>query len=670
MIQTLTRGVLTLCLFFASFNLLAQEASMTLDDFVALPTRTNFQISPDGKHLSAVVTDKGKEYLVILDAETKKLKKGFSVPGGGKGIGEVYWVNNSRLVYTVTERYAWDKQLHLTGDLVGVNIDGSQHEYIFGMSAGEMQTGTRIKKKKRMNGHQKILDLLENDERHILIAFYPWKIGSSSWVNNRDVNPTVYKLNVYNGNFIKEDYLPMPMARGITDNNGITRFSVAFNKQNELVLSYKEKQEDEWKTFQLENFDGVDPYPLSFTKDNKSVYLAANVGEGTNALYKLDLSGNSVEKMYHNENVNISEYIKDFANRRVIAVGTSIGKPEYFYLDKKDKKAKLHRLLLNSFQGYDVTIVSVTQDESKIIVRVDSDTNPGDYYLFETEKMNADFLATTRPKINLDLMNEMQTHEFTMRDGTKINGFVTLPKNADKNLPLVVLPHGGPHGYRDWWGFDWEVQLFASFGYAVLQVNFRGSGGFGTAFQKAGYGTWGTLMQDDVTDATKALIEQGIADPQRICIYGGSYGGYAALMGTVREPELYRCAIGSVGVYDLPMMFEEGDIPTNDWGLNYLRDVLGEDIEDQKRRSPTYNANKIKANIFLIHGEEDERAPIEHAEAMMEALDKAGKKYEWLKLGNEGHGYYDEGNRKLVYGKIIEFLEKNIGSKNIRHAKK
>jgi dipeptidyl aminopeptidase/acylaminoacyl peptidase len=225
----------------------------------------------------------------------------------------------------------------------------------------------------------------------------------------------------------------------------------------------------------------------------------------------------------------------------------------------------------------------------------------------------------------------------------------------------VVLPHGGPHGIRDYWGFDWEVQLLANRGYGVLQVNYRGSAGFGLDFEQSGHGKWGTMMQDDLTDATKALIESGVADGNRVCIYGHSYGGFAALMGAVREPELYRCAIGSMGVYDLPLMFEKGDIADRASGLAYLRQALGEDEIDLKNRSPAFNADKIKANILLIHGARDKRAPIEQAESMQAALMKAGVSFEWLEIGDEAHGYYDEANRLAVYNKVLGFLEANIG---------
>ncbi|NJN51566.1 MAG: S9 family peptidase [Gammaproteobacteria bacterium] len=178
---------------------------------------------------------------------------------------------------------------------------------------------------------------------------------------------------------------------------------------------------------------------------------------------------------------------------------------------------------------------------------------------------------------------------------------------------MIVIPHGGPHGVYDTYGFDGEIQLLANQGYAVLQVNFRGSGGRGRAFQAAGYGEWGEKMQDDITDAVKWTIAEGTADPNRICIFGASYGGFAALSGVTRDPDLYRCAVGYVGVYDLNLMFDKGDIQSVAFGMNYLKRVLGTDTADLTRRSPVNHADNIKVPVLLIHGKLDERAPIEHS---------------------------------------------------------
>jgi dipeptidyl aminopeptidase/acylaminoacyl peptidase len=259
----------------------------------------------------------------------------------------------------------------------------------------------------------------------------------------------------------------------------------------------------------------------------------------------------------------------------------------------------------------------------------------------------------------------MEPVQLKARDGLALNGYLTRPLGQEqgKNLPLIVLVHGGPIGIRDYWEYNPEVQMFASRGYAVLQVNYRGSGGYGERFEVAGYREWGGKMQDDVTDATRWAIEQGIADPKRICIYGGSYGGYAALMGAVREPDLYQCAIGDAGVYDLRLMLSRGDTQDSRVGENYIKRIVGDDSSMLASRSPITQLDKIKAKLMLVVGGEDKRVPPVHGESVHNALEKRGVKHEWLYERTEGHGFYDEKNVEAQYARMLAFLEANIGAK-------
>lgn len=639
----------------------ALMAQLDIEEFTRLPSSRDALISPDGKHLSVVVRRNGEDILAILDRETRKPTGSFRVSGRGMAVGDVTWVNNERVVYSVTESYSWNKRRFSNGELIGVNVDGKKHKLIFGYRSGESTLNTKIKKNEANNGNQEIIDLLEDDDKHILIAFYPWRLMGNMWVNNSDAHTLIYKLNVYTGKTKKVDSLPYSNARALTDAQGNVRFAIAVDDTNHQLISYKPTADSDWQEWSLADFEGDRVSPVSFTADNQKVYVAANVGESTRALYLFDMSTQTFEKVMHNEQVDISMLLRDFSGNRVVGVGTDLGLPDYTYLDNSNRVVKLHKMLLQTFPGHDVVITSSTKDGAFAVVLVYSDANPGTYFLFDTQSLNAANLLSTRKWLDPKLMAATQAMTFETRDGATIHGYLTLPRGKKANVPLVVLPHGGPHGIRDYWGFDWEVQLLANRGYGVLQVNFRGSAGFGMAFEKSGHGKWGTMMQDDLTDATMALVDSGVADANRICIYGHSYGGYAALMGVIREPGLYQCAIGSMGVYDLPLMFEKGDIADRESGLAYLREALGEDQADLQSRSPAYNADKIKAEILLIHGARDDRAPIEQAESLRKALDQAGKPYEWLEIGDEAHGYYDEANRLAVYNKVLEFLSENIG---------
>lgn len=629
--------------------------------FTDFPEARNMEISPDGKYLSIVFSKNERDYLGILDRKTLKPLKTFGVKGARKSVGKVYWVNNERIVYSVIQSYAWDKELFDNGELVGVNIDGSQHKLIFGYNAGELQIATSRRAKKAEFGNQKIIDLLKNDNKNILIAFYPWRLKGHYWINNENAKTIIYKLNVYTGEKKSLDYLPLPNSDAITDAKGKVRFSVGGDENNYYKIFFKSIHSNQWQSFDIKGFKGLKPKPISFTRDNKNVFLAANVGRGTRALYLFNLETQDITKIYHNPEVDISHYIKDLSQRRVVAVSTDLGKPSYHYLDNNSQIVKLQKLFLKSFPGNDVVITSTSGNGRFVVFLVYSDSNPGSYYLFDTNKRKAYYLVSKRKHINPEQMALTSAIRMQARDGQILHGYLTRPRGSKDHLPMIVLPHGGPHGIRDIWGFNWETQLLASRGYAVLQINYRGSGGFGIKFQNDGYGKWGTLMQDDVTDATREMIKRGIADPERICIYGASYGGYAALMGVEREPDLYQCAIGSAGVYNLPMMFKKGDIATRKNGIAYLIDALGDDIEDQKERSPAYNVDKIKVPVFLIHGTKDRRAPIEQVKSLMNALQDHHKKFQWLKVKSEGHGYYDSKNRYKIYKKLLKFLDNIIG---------
>ncbi len=259
-------------------------------------------------------------------------------------------------------------------------------------------------------------------------------------------------------------------------------------------------------------------------------------------------------------------------------------------------------------------------------------------------------------------MAEQRAVEFKARDGQAIHGLLTLPPGVPAHkLPLVVNPHGGPFGIMDSWGWSREPQLLASRGYAVLQVNFRGSGGYGAGFESAGRQGWDTVMIDDITDATHWAVQQGFADASRICIYGASYGGYAALMSALREPDLYRCVIGYAGVYDLPRLRRDSDIAETAQGRRFMNEFIGDD-KRLKAASPLTYIDRLKAAVMIVHGEEDKRAPFSQAKALRGALDERHYPYEWLTKPDEGHGFYEEANLMELYTRLLAFLDRNIGA--------
>jgi dipeptidyl aminopeptidase/acylaminoacyl peptidase len=308
-----------------------------------------------------------------------------------------------------------------------------------------------------------------------------------------------------------------------------------------------------------------------------------------------------------------------------------------------------------------VEVTSSTLDGSRFVILVSSDRNPGDFYLVDRKPLKANYLLSRRSWIDPSAQAPSEAVSYVTRDGATVHGYLTARKGlATRNGPLVIMPHGGPHGLRDVWGWDAWVQALASRGYSVLQVNYRGSDGYGYAHEASGYRKWGTLMQDDLTDAVRWAVREGIADPARVCIMGASYGGYAALMSAVREPDLYRCAIGASGIYDLANWAKETDIAESKGGRLYLDKVLGGGGL-RSAQSPVTQIERLKVPVLIAHGTKDDRVPFSQAEILRAALDKSGKAYEWAEYRGEEHGFYQEANHEDFLKRSIEFLDKHIG---------
>ena len=657
--------ITTILLVFASlsFAFAANDSSkLPVSVFTSDTLIRDARISPNGAYLAIVSRIDGDEKLIILDMKTRRPISSFYVQGKNRSFGDVDWVTENRFVYGTLESYPWDNTPRNTGELIGANVDGSKHKHLLGWKAGISGIGSNIRKPDNDYGFHEIVDLLPEDKKNIIVAFYPWRASGNLWTINEKALPILYRLNVLSGKKKKLGKLPAPLAKALADSNGDVRFSVSLNNQLKTEVHYRQTVSADWERFSIAGTDGLPITPISFSADNQSIFFSAHVNNGTLGVYRLNLSDKTTKLVFHDESVDPSRYIFDLTARNLVGLATEIGQPKYHYIEPSDHKIVLHRTLQKMFPDHDAVITSSTRDGRKSLALITSDTNPGDFYVFHRDEKRLEYLFSYMKPIDPTEMRESKPVTFRARDGLQLHGFLTLPELQTNKLPLVLYVHGGPHFVRDRWAFDPIVQLFAHYDYAVLRVNFRGSAGFGQAFEEAGHGQWGGTMQNDLTDAVLALVNEGVVDPNRICIFGASYGGYAALMGAAGEPDLFRCAIGSSGVYDLPMMFEKGDIRRTSAGIEYLKQTLGTEEESQRVRSPTYNAHKMTGNVLLLHGSADQRAPIEQANAMKAALNRSGKAYEWLEIKGEGHGFFDEKNRELAYRRILTFIDANIGS--------
>lgn len=636
-------------------------ADIPVADFARHAQYTEMKISPDGQYLGAIAIVQGERVLSLIrlsDHSGKNLHASV-----GREVDDFDWVNDRRVIYSVGLRLGGLVRPVATGELFGVNADGGGNEALFGFQAGSATiTATNIRHAEPERASATLLHYRPSDENYVLISVTPW--SNDAHPGDGDF-PSVHRMDVRSGTHSRVITAPVRNAKFVLDHEGVPRFAYAINADYKGQVYYRSDADSKWELIeQSGESDGSVREPITFNRDGKIVYFYCGIeGKGV-AICSWDVATRKFNALSPPDNNDVSDIVRSADRKDIVALRYESGRPKLAVLDKQSAGVKMLTNLMQKFPGQDVILGTSTRDGSKTIVSVQSDTNPGEFYLFDSASNKLEFMAAREPWIKPEQMATMEPFELKARDGLDLHGYLTRPvgKEQAKNLPLVVLPHGGPFFIRDHWEFDPEAQLLASRGYAVLQVNFRGSDGYGHSFYKAGQREWGGKMQDDVTDATRWAIAQGVADANRICIYGGSYGGYAALMGAEKEPDLYRCAIGYAGVYNLKLEVTRSDTARSQWGVSYMKSMIGDNETDLLQRSPISNVGALKAAVMLVHGSEDQRVPIANAEQLRDALDKRHITYEWLQKRGEGHGFYDEKNIAEFYQKMLTFLDKHIGA--------
>ncbi|MBF6022726.1 alpha/beta hydrolase family protein [Lysobacter niastensis] len=638
-------------------------ATMAADVDVKAYTRKDqfddIKMSPNGQYFAATVPLEDRTILVVLERTTNKFIGSFKL-AEHTDIYAFDWVTPDRLMISPAEKFGLMERPRPTGELYAMNADGSKLENLVGWRIDDGGAGTTIKPKK---GNNKVGAFLIDappaaaDARSVLVAATPYLDANAP---DRDLFTTVQRLDTFSGRMTREASVPVRNANFFLDNKGAVRFGAGANSDNIRKLFYRADDKSEWELVAIEK-DGRFETPIGFSADDKVAYLRVEMPQGPDAIVAMDLATRKRTEILRDDDTDPGTIIYRNGTRIPIGAYFMDGKPRTAFFDQSAPEARLQQSLEAAFGGDGVVITSQTADSRLALVEVFGDRNPGDFYLYDTVAKKASHVLSRRQWFDPELQAQMQPIAITARDGIKLHGYITRPKGAgDKPLPMVVMPHGGPFGVRDGWGFNNFGQMLAQAGYAVLQLNYRGSGGYGQAFEQAGGREWGGKMQDDLTDATRWASQQGYADSKRICIFGGSYGGYASLMGVAKEPDLYRCAVGYIGVYDLPTMLTHGDVQERGSGETYLRDWVGE-REALRAVSPTNLAARIKVPVFLAAGGEDERAPIAHSRMMEQALRKNGVTVETLYYDTEGHGFYKPEHQEEFYTRLLAFLSRSLG---------
>ncbi|AOE49236.1 S9 family peptidase [Kangiella sediminilitoris] len=633
-----------------------QAEQIPIEDFAKKSQFKDVRISPDGKHVAFTYEDDNQVKLAIMDLENKDIKFSFGA-GDGREIIQFFWPNNDRVVMLQRKITGWLDGARQYPRLVAGNIDGTERDLLWDFQRSSLR----------------IVSDLESDPEKILVGKYHFTEG--------DVK--LHRMDIYKGELYYEQDSPRPVGengliRSINvDLDDVPRFAVELDLMDEddatddIQRLHIKNKKGEWESIILpkKREDFPSPSAIGFNEAGDRFYFTSNHDldhDGTEGLFVLDTETKKIELLFRHDDVDILGGIYG-SEGEVIGAYYEPGYPSYYYLDNPDvaKEVSFHKRLRASFKGSKLRMSNYSDDGRLSIVNVSSDKNPGDFYLFNRETNKARYIASSMPHIDPKKMAQVEPFAMNARDGLKMYGQMTIPNGKElKDLPMVVFPHGGPYGVADSWRFDWRAQLLANRGYLVLQLNYRGSGGYGDDFREAGNGEWGTKMQDDLADATLWAINQGFADKNRVCMHGISYGGYASMNAAVRHPDLYQCVIPEAGLYDAELQWDKADSFRNaseEYKNSFLTMSFGSaDQETLEERSPAFHAEKVKAPVFLIHGEDDVRVPIENAYVMEEALKKAGKEVQTY-YREDGHGFQKVEYRIESFELIFDFLEEHIG---------
>lgn len=626
--------------------------AVTLRQLTAPPLISDIKISPTGEYLAVRIFKDSKHHISFLQRESFAPMGAISFSGSNE-VGDYFWVNDERVVVKILGFSGSQEAPKYFGELFAANFDGSKSELIFGYRSGERQLGSHIKRKDADNAWAEIIDVLPDDKKRILIS-----TTNMSRANDRRAVAII--LDSYSG--IEKKRIKTsryPRGRFYSDINGHVRLVTSLKPDNSMHLQALPDGAKEWIDIPESKYGNYFT-PVAITDDKKSVYVLDNIDSDKIGLHKLSLDGEGYSSIYTHKTVDITRVVMSTDGRSVIAIRIDNGYPSYLIFPNRGEEATTFKALLQSFSGGTISIRSRSRDGKYWVVSTSTDVDPGSYHLFDRESNTITKLFDSRPEVNSDDLAAIEPIEFQSFDGRTIAGYFTPAKDSSKKIaPLIVLVHGGPT-VRNYWGYDAEVQALATNGFSVLQINYRGSTGYGKTFEEAGYRQWGNEIQKDIIAETQWAIEQQRASAGNICIMGSSFGAYSAVTSAILVPDLFSCVIANAGIYDLPLMYKRGDIGSRYGGDAYLEKVIGRDKDELESFSPVNRIADLQAPIFIAHGKQDQRAPFEHAKRLRKALDKHDKDYEWFVKRREAHGFYNNDNQVEYLQAVIAFLSKHL----------
>ena len=600
-----------------------------LTEFTQPATYLGVNISPSGQYLAASIYEPETDTyrFRIIDRESRESVRGFSL-GENRRVAGFDWTSDTNILIQRAERFrGTDIYRPLPGRM-------------------SMNVATRNKPIDLAGG--RIIDLMPYDEDHVMID------SGSRYME-------VHKMDVKSDSrqkLAKAVNPRSPIDLMIPDAEGNIKYAVSL--ASDLSTELHEKlPADEWRLAASTPFMGKGWQIISHGWKPEEYFTRDNRQGKTAALGRYNVEDGSHEIMMQLPGVDFTRIIRDYDNR-VIGAKFDHHFPSTHFLSDKHPLAATYGVLQRQFPNDNIDFISFSRDHKFAIVLISADRKPGDYYLVDTVAPAIELLGQVRPNLTPDQLGATNPFEFAARDGTVLSGYITSAKNTPMPGPMVVMPHGTPFVSRDYWAYNRAAQILATRGYHVLQVNYRGSNGFGADFVKAGFRELGDDIQKDIIDATRWSVGANVADPERICIYGNSWGGYSALMSSALEPDLYKCAIAYNAQSDLTLFLRTGQQRETEIGEKYFEQTIGRTPEFLARHSPVNFAQNIKAKVMFVHGGQNRDVPLLHAQRMRDALRENGQEVEWLVEGEQGSAFRGSETLRNMWEHQLAFLSSHL----------
>lgn len=639
----------TAVVFIAAFALqsLAFADNSKIEAFAQQPIMQDAHLSPDGTHVAFLSSLQGR-YHVVIERFKPDFERYVVYIDDKLDFEWVEWVSNERLLISASISARRDLVETNETRLFSVRSNGTDLTPII-KPEKTMVLGSRVAKELASPPIQdNVIDWLTDDPDYVLVAL-------DADGNNFD---EVRRVNITDGTYkiVVDDFAGH--SSWITDQAGLVRIGWERDFYDEETICHYRGEDGNWIEMVDSDWMRAGYKPVAFTSDPNVVYVFGPNDSGLHVVRTMNIeTGEFLSTVFEHDQVDAWGLVRSDFDRRPVGVAYTEHLPAVNYFDATLKK--LQATIDSALPDTSNRIESMSDNRRQILIYSFSDTNLGAYYVWDRDEKNMSLYSDRIPDLNDGMLSPIQAVSYAARDGLEIPAYLTVPAGAtQKNLPTIVMPHGGPGGIRDDKTYDYLSQFLASQGYAVFKPNFRGSDGYGRSYAAAGLSEWGGKMQDDITDGARWLVEQGIADPDRLCIVGWSYGGYAAAMGLIKTPELFQCAISINGVLNLPRLIQDDKRYVG--GTEWTKHV-GIDGDNAKSVSPFHQAAKIVKPVLIIQAEDDARVHHDQGRGMAKRLQSLDKEYEYIELEFGGHAVRNVEGRKKILESLGTFLARHIG---------